>query len=152
MITDMTKPLEERIRETAVFLYSRGVIRPEIGIILGSGLNDFADRINRNVTTAMNILGTVLIFKDIADKYGIGGRIGVCGTNDLIKCVMIPVADDIIRCHARFPQKGNQTFCDDEVSPECGMTNPVFLTEFLGFLQDGVMMLIQILDGLGIAC
>lgn len=54
MITDMTKPLEERIRETAVFLYSRGVIRPEIGIILGSGLNDFADRIKKPLVFSYN--------------------------------------------------------------------------------------------------
>ena len=54
MIADMTKPLDERIRETAVFLYSKGVIRPEIGIILGSGLNDFADRINNPLIFSYN--------------------------------------------------------------------------------------------------
>ena len=45
MTAKTSKPLNERVRETAVFLYSKGVLRPEIGIILGSGLNDFADRI-----------------------------------------------------------------------------------------------------------
>lgn len=54
MTTDMTRPLDERIRETAVFLYSRGVIRPEVGIILGSGLNDFADRIKNPLILSYN--------------------------------------------------------------------------------------------------
>ena len=47
MTADANKPLSARVNETAVFLYSKGVIRPEIGIILGSGLNDFADRIKK---------------------------------------------------------------------------------------------------------
>lgn len=49
-----SKPLEERIRETAVFLYGKGVLKPEIGIILGSGLNGFADRIENPVVIPYN--------------------------------------------------------------------------------------------------
>lgn len=37
--------LREQIRETVAFLNKNGVKDPEIGIILGSGLNDFADRV-----------------------------------------------------------------------------------------------------------
>lgn len=45
-MTEETKStLTERLRETVLFLNGRGVKDPEIGIILGSGLNDFADRI-----------------------------------------------------------------------------------------------------------
>lgn len=40
------KSLRERINETVSFLNGRGVRDPEIGIILGSGLNDFADRVS----------------------------------------------------------------------------------------------------------
>ena len=50
----MTKPLEDRVRETAVFLYSKGVLKPEIGIILGSGLNGFADRISNPLIFSYN--------------------------------------------------------------------------------------------------
>ena len=34
-----------RIRESVDFLHEKGVVDPEIGIVLGTGLNDFADRI-----------------------------------------------------------------------------------------------------------
>lgn len=34
-----------RVRESLAFLHENGVIDPEIGIVLGTGLNDFADRI-----------------------------------------------------------------------------------------------------------
>lgn len=45
MKEDKNMTLAERVNESAVYLYGKGVLRPEIGIILGSGLNDFADRI-----------------------------------------------------------------------------------------------------------
>ena len=54
MATDITKSLGERVREAAVYLYSKGVLRPEIGIILGSGLNDFADRIKNPLVFSYN--------------------------------------------------------------------------------------------------
>ena len=54
MAADVNKPLNERVRESAVFLYSKGVIRPEIGIILGSGLNDFADRVKNPLVISYN--------------------------------------------------------------------------------------------------
>ena len=38
--------LRDRIKETVAFLNENGVKDPEIGIILGSGLNDFADRMS----------------------------------------------------------------------------------------------------------
>ena len=54
MKADPIKPLAERVREAAVFLYGKGVLRPEIGIILGSGLNDFADRIKDPLVVSYN--------------------------------------------------------------------------------------------------
>ena len=54
MRADMNKPLAERVRESAVFLYGKGVLKPEIGIILGSGLNDFADRIEKPLVIPYN--------------------------------------------------------------------------------------------------
>ena len=54
MRTDMHKPLNERVRESAVYLYGKGVLKPEIGIILGSGLNDFADRIENPLIISYN--------------------------------------------------------------------------------------------------
>lgn len=51
---DDTRPLAERVRESAVFLYGKGVLRPEVGIILGSGLNDFADRIEKPLVISYN--------------------------------------------------------------------------------------------------
>ena len=46
--------LRDRIRETVAFLNGKGVKDPEIGIILGSGLNDFADRIDDPVVMSYN--------------------------------------------------------------------------------------------------
>lgn len=54
MTKQTNRPLGERVTETAVFLYGKGVLRPEIGIILGSGLNDFADRIEKPLTISYN--------------------------------------------------------------------------------------------------
>lgn len=54
MKADMTKTLAERAKESAVYLYGKGVLRPEIGIILGSGLNDFADRIKDPLIISYN--------------------------------------------------------------------------------------------------
>ena len=51
---DTSRPLGERVREAAVFLYGKGVLKPEIGIILGSGLNDFADRIKDPLVISYN--------------------------------------------------------------------------------------------------
>lgn len=46
--------LRERLRETVAFLNENGVRDPEIGIILGSGLNDFADRIEDPIVFSYN--------------------------------------------------------------------------------------------------
>ncbi len=54
MAAEMIRPLSERVREAAVFLYGKGVLKPEIGIILGSGLNDFADRIKNPLIISYN--------------------------------------------------------------------------------------------------
>ena len=51
---DASRPLDERVREAAVYLYGKGVLKPEIGIILGSGLNDFADRIKDPLIISYN--------------------------------------------------------------------------------------------------
>ena len=51
---DVSRPLGERVREAAVYLYGKGVLKPEIGIILGSGLNDFADRIKNPLIISYN--------------------------------------------------------------------------------------------------
>lgn len=51
---DVSRPLGERVREAAVYLYGKGVLKPEIGIILGSGLNDFADRISNPLVISYN--------------------------------------------------------------------------------------------------
>lgn len=48
------KTLAERVKESAVFLYGKGVLKPEIGIILGSGLNGFADRIKDPLIISYN--------------------------------------------------------------------------------------------------
>ena len=45
MTADTNSTLTERLKETVSFLNRKGVKDPEIGIILGSGLNDFADNI-----------------------------------------------------------------------------------------------------------
>jgi len=44
MVSFTGKQLKNRINETVEYLNGKGVRDPEIGIILGSGLNDFADR------------------------------------------------------------------------------------------------------------
>ena len=54
MTGDMTRPLGDRVREAAVYLYGKGVLKPEVGIILGSGLNDFADRIKDPLIISYN--------------------------------------------------------------------------------------------------
>ena len=54
MTTDKSRSLDERVREAAVYLYGKGVLRPEIGIVLGSGLNDFADRIKNPLIISYN--------------------------------------------------------------------------------------------------
>ena len=46
--------LREKIKETVSFLNENGVKDPEIGIILGSGLNDFADRMSDPVIFSYN--------------------------------------------------------------------------------------------------
>ncbi len=51
---DNNRALGERLKETVGFLNEKGVKDPEIGIILGSGLNDFADRIADPVVIPYN--------------------------------------------------------------------------------------------------
>lgn len=46
--------LREKLRETAEFLNSKGVIEPEVGVILGSGLNDYADRLEDAICMSYN--------------------------------------------------------------------------------------------------
>jgi purine-nucleoside phosphorylase len=46
--------LREKLKETVSFLNEKGVKDPEVGVILGSGLNDFADRINDPVVLSYN--------------------------------------------------------------------------------------------------
>ena len=46
--------LRDRIKETVAFLNENGVKDPEIGIILGSGLNDFADRMSDPIVFSYN--------------------------------------------------------------------------------------------------
>jgi purine-nucleoside phosphorylase len=43
-----------RVRESVEFLHEKGVIDPEIGIVLGTGLNDFADRIKDPIVLDYN--------------------------------------------------------------------------------------------------
>ena len=43
-----------RVRESLDFLHEKGVIDPEIGIVLGTGLNDFADRIKDPIVLDYN--------------------------------------------------------------------------------------------------
>ena len=54
MAANKIRSLSERVREAAVYLYGKGVLKPEIGIILGSGLNDFADRIKNPLIISYN--------------------------------------------------------------------------------------------------
>lgn len=44
----------DKIRETVGFLKEKGITEPDTGIILGSGLNDFADRIEDPVVISYN--------------------------------------------------------------------------------------------------
>jgi purine-nucleoside phosphorylase len=46
--------LRDKLKETIAFLNENGVNDPEIGIILGSGLNDFADRMSDPVVFSYN--------------------------------------------------------------------------------------------------
>lgn len=46
--------LREKIKESVAFLNENGVKDPEIGIILGSGLNDFADRMSDPLVFSYN--------------------------------------------------------------------------------------------------
>ena len=46
--------LREKLKETITFLNDNGVKDPEIGVILGSGLNDFADRVTDPVVLSYN--------------------------------------------------------------------------------------------------
>lgn len=41
---DLRENLAERVRESAGFLKSKGIESPDVAVILGSGLNDYADR------------------------------------------------------------------------------------------------------------
>ena len=50
----MEKDLLSRLKETVAFLNERGIKDPEVGIILGSGLNDYADRIEDAVSLSYN--------------------------------------------------------------------------------------------------
>lgn len=40
------RPLDEMLRETVKYLHQKGIKDPDIAVILGSGLNDFADRLD----------------------------------------------------------------------------------------------------------
>lgn len=46
--------LKEKLRETVAFLNDKGITDPEVGLILGSGLNDFADRFEDALTLSYN--------------------------------------------------------------------------------------------------
>ena len=50
----MSEELRNKIKETTDYLRSVGVDAPEVGIILGSGLNDYADRIENAVVISYN--------------------------------------------------------------------------------------------------
>ena len=50
----MDNLLLENIRETVEFLHDRGIKAPDVGIVLGSGLNDYADRIEDAVVLSYN--------------------------------------------------------------------------------------------------
>ena len=50
----MAKDLLARINETVTFLNGNGIKDPDVGIILGSGLNDYADRIKDPVVFSYN--------------------------------------------------------------------------------------------------
>ncbi|MBQ6389005.1 MAG: purine-nucleoside phosphorylase [Mogibacterium sp.] len=46
--------LREKLRETTDFLRSRGVTEPEVGIVLGTGLNDYVDRLEDAICIPYN--------------------------------------------------------------------------------------------------
>lgn len=48
------KPPIERIKDSVAFLHDKGVTDPEIGIVLGTGLNDFADCIEDPIVLPYN--------------------------------------------------------------------------------------------------
>ena len=50
----MSEDLRARIHESAEYLRKAGVTDPEVGIVLGSGLNDYADRIRNAVKIPYN--------------------------------------------------------------------------------------------------
>lgn len=50
----MEKDILTAIRESVSFLESRGVAEPDTGIILGSGLNDYADKIEDPIVLSYN--------------------------------------------------------------------------------------------------
>ena len=50
----MAEILIDKVKETAAFLKNKGVDSPEIGIILGTGLNDYADRIENPIVMSYN--------------------------------------------------------------------------------------------------
>lgn len=51
---DFGSNLAEKIKETAEFLKSKGVEQPDAAVILGSGLNDYADRIENPLVLSYN--------------------------------------------------------------------------------------------------
>ncbi len=51
---DTKKPIPERLKESVEFLNGKGIKDPEIGIVLGSGLNDYADRIEDPIVLPYN--------------------------------------------------------------------------------------------------
>lgn len=55
-MSEENRTLSARIKETVGFLNEKGVRDPEIGIILGSGLNDFADRVEDPVVMSYDVI------------------------------------------------------------------------------------------------
>ena len=50
----MSDELRNKLKETTEFLKGKGVEKPEIGVILGSGLNDYADRMDNPLVIPYN--------------------------------------------------------------------------------------------------
>lgn len=50
----MSDELRRKLKETTEYLNARGVNNPEIGVILGSGLNDYADRMENPLVIPYN--------------------------------------------------------------------------------------------------
>ena len=46
--------LRDRLKESADFLKDRGIDSPDVAVILGSGLNDYADRIENPIVFSYN--------------------------------------------------------------------------------------------------